>query len=121
MQRRPSAWARSRDDLGDVESRQRERLTRQLERDVRGVVGTHEEVAARVGKALGRAGEIAAHGREVVSLVVLERGTHREDGQRDFGVLVRAESAARVAHHLEVAEGRAVGAVSEDPYVAHTV
>jgi hypothetical protein len=86
---------------------------------VRGVVGAHEELAARVGETMSGAREVSLHGGEVVPLVVLEAGGHRQDRKRDLGMLVGTQPPARLAHHLQEAEPSPVGTVGQDPYVQH--
>ena len=116
--RRPSASRALRDDLRDVEARQRQRFARQLEGDVRGVVRAHEEVTARGRETLRGAREVRPRARVIAAPVLLERGTHPQDRQRDLRVLVRAELPRRLAHHLQKAEGSAVRAVSQNSDVA---
>ena len=50
------------DDLCNVQPGQRQRLTGQLQRDVSGVVGAHEEIAAGAGEPLSRAREVRSYG-----------------------------------------------------------
>ena len=49
------------DDLADVQARQRQRRARRFKRNVGGVVGAGEEIAAGCGDALGCAREMHAH------------------------------------------------------------
>jgi hypothetical protein len=108
------------DDLRDMQAWQRQRLTRQLERHVRGVVGAREEIAAGRGKPLSRLRQMRFDRRQRVALVLFERGPHRQDRQRDLRVLVRPEPARRLAHRFQEAQRRAIGAVSEDADMPHS-
>jgi hypothetical protein len=86
---------------------------------VRGVVGAHEEVATRVREAASGARQVGPYGLQVVPVVLLQRGRHRQNRERDLGMLVRAQPTAGLPHHLEEAERGAVGAVGQDADVSH--
>jgi len=76
--------------VGDVETGERQRRPRSLERDVGGVIGAGEEVASRVREPLRAPGEMGADCGEVLAAIGLHHRSHWLDRERDLGVLVRA-------------------------------
>ena len=118
--RQPSPPRLLGDHFADVQARDRERLARAFERDMRGIVRADEEVRAGRGELLRILREEGAQLGIVAALPRVEHQRHRAAGHGDFRVHVRAEPPDALEARGAEAQRRALEAVGEDADMLHS-
>jgi len=108
-----------RHDFPNVQARDGEGVAWRLQRDVRRIVGTYEEVGARSGQFLDVLPEHPSNSLVIARAIGVHHEMHCNPGQRDLGMQVRSEEPHALQACSSVAQCRAFEAMGENADMFH--